>query len=81
MEDDFEMGDGSLGSEDEEEQEEGGKLTLEERRQKRAGGDHPLQESFRDTAGSLMQKYGLLGRFLTTLPQGDKSFRPRWSNN
>lgn len=66
LEDDFDMDDKSQEStdEDSEDGKSGAKLGLDERRQKRAAGDHPLQEKFRETAKALSQKFGLLGEDL-----------------
>lgn len=60
LEDDFDLddSDGEDGSDDDDDDE--GLLTaLEMRRRERAGGDHPLQQTFKEASAKLLAKYGI----------------------
>ena len=49
----------AAGDEESDEEAPDGLTALEHRRQKRAAGDHPLQESFREASARLLAKYGI----------------------
>jgi len=59
LEDDFDLDDDSDGEGGSDGEEDGLLTALEMRRRERAGGDHPLQQTFKEASAKLLAKYGI----------------------